>query len=189
MDFYLLFPSFCLSSPSCALRSVGCGMGAANQGERSRVREGRRHWRGRREVWPFFVVRSNPSVHQGFEPLPFPTPISPAMEVEGRGGGGSGCCNSNIKSETSIVHSSSCSPSPLHHFRSSTKWRSCWQQRLSHTRGFCNWLWPYSRAPAQQQIPHGAFTHAGTGSKALHCLTTTAETHTNTTPLLQASGK
>lgn len=145
-------------------------------------------------MWPRLVANSNPSVSHNFKPLPFPFPVSlpPGTEVEGGGGGGSGCCSSDIKSERSIVHSSSQSPSPLLPLCTSARGGGCRPRRLTHTRGALPWLWPQPRPPLQLQIPcfsHGAFTHPGTDSKALHCLPSTAATHTHTTPLIQASGK
>lgn len=180
------------------IRSVWYRLGAADEEQRSEERKGRRWWSGRKRVWPPLVAESNPHVSHSFKPLPLffpipvPVPLPPGMEVEGGGGGGSGCCSSNIRSERSIVHSSSQSPSPLLHLHSNTRGGGCRPQRLAKTRGSPPWLWSQPRPPPQLYIPffsHGAFTHPGTDSKALHCLTTKAETHTHGAPLLQASGK
>lgn len=140
-----------------------------------------------RKAGPPLVVISNPSARQGFKPLPrrFPAPLPPGTEVEGGGGVGSGCCSGDIESESSIQSSSS----PLLPFHSSIRGGGCSPRRLPHTAG--SHLWPRLQpgAPALLQIPHGGFTHAGTGSTAFHRLQTPAETHANATALLQASGE
>lgn len=147
LSWSLLVPlSLSLSSYCFILRSPGCRLGAADQGQRAREREGRKYWRGRRrrrrKAWPPLVAYGNTLVSHSLKPLPFPfpfpIPLPPGMEgeeAEGGGGGGSGCCSSNIRSERSIVHSSSRSPSSLLYLRSSSKRGGCRPRRLTQTRG------------------------------------------------------
>lgn len=161
----------------------------ANQEWRRRQTEGRRgQARRTREAGPPLVVISNPSACQGFKPLPrrFPAPLPPGTEGEGGGGVGGGCCSGDIESESSSIHSSSSALPPFH-------WRvpggGCSPRRLRRTAGSGLWPWLQPGAPARLQIAHGAFTHAGAGATAFHRLQTAAETHTNATALLQASGE
>ena len=124
-------PSLCPSCPQpCCLilRSPGCRLGAADQGQKNREREGRRCWRGRqrREVCPPTVAKSNPTATHNLKSLPFhflvPLPQSTkGGEMDGGGGGITGCCRSDIRSWRSIVHPSSHSPPILLHLHSSSK--------------------------------------------------------------------
>lgn len=142
-------------------------------------------------MWPPSVANSNHPVSPIFKPLPFPVPLPPGTEAEGGGGGSSGCCSSNIRSERSIVHSSSQSPPPLLRLHESCRGGGCQPRRLTQTTGSLPRLRPQPRPPPLLWIPrfsHGASTHPGTDSKALHRLPTTATTHTHAAPVLQASG-